>query len=835
MKLKDLFFILLLILTISACGDKDNNDSSVPVLKSLSGKVMVGSSYLKNAKSCLDIDNNARCDETDIQTQSDNNGNYRFTEIPEDVYNTTPLIAEISNNTVNVLSGKSITKPFIISAPAKSTIISPLTTLVHQLVESGKEINEAKKDIKQRLNTSLDLETDYIVAEATSEPNNASDARHIRSVAHIIAVNLANGFEAVSATSSQSIEQQKVSLPDDVSLTVEELMSFLASKQMKSMDAISKAAFQFDNNGRDFNSDTIKASPILHQAMNPFPSESNSNINRQRMADLLTMIKKQSASQAIDVNELLTSPLYSMSFIYNTPAPAAQIESFILDISTNNLVHEVSKWSFDSSTFSAPVSPEAHHFLVYAEGNWSRPNNQYQKATNNAENSLLLVNKTMPTLSIEITANEYALGGTPIQSPFVGDPMLRFFPNMLNDNTKFGDGAKGIETNITAKNSVLKVNKKFDCTEPETPTLETTCFRPFMLKQAEETYTLFPTELSQLISNQPSEGNLNLLTGPIVAQDGNEYIVAELLPIPSQQSSGEVNYYLVQQGFQNESEPTFKASTQLFAKGRWNENTSPSEPDSIINLNLPANVMAVDNSGFAKRHNIYIELEGRVRQGNKLLAGQRLPSPKLILNNQAKSDVISNLATKEFDFVDAGLFLDLQLPRCVTGDTFNDSDSELNFSTDKDYALAVKKCTDFMITTNHKKQPGFKTLGPVLISARPNGEVARSFFTESLLSEQWQPVLWGEFVDAKPTQRLAHWRVDNNNRSQIEIRDDNQPIERLTMSLVNRKEGVISVKTFHEKQVWGAIDGTKGRISSNLYQIITFDDSKRLTIKKAAD
>jgi len=70
--------ISLIIIFLTACGggggDSSSSTTPPPPSKNISGTIVDG--YIKDAKICLDINNNSQCDDNEPYTISDENGNY---------------------------------------------------------------------------------------------------------------------------------------------------------------------------------------------------------------------------------------------------------------------------------------------------------------------------------------------------------------------------------------------------------------------------------------------------------------------------------------------------------------------------------------------------------------------------------------------------------------------------------------------------------------------------------------------------------------------------------------------------------------------------------------
>ncbi|MBJ6878090.1 hypothetical protein JG665_19155, partial [Vibrio cholerae] len=77
------------------------------------------------------------------------------------------LIEVVAGQTKDADYGdKPLTKSYRLSAPPSSSFISPLTTLVHNEIENGRTLEEAKAAVQAKLGTKLDLAADYVAGKS---------------------------------------------------------------------------------------------------------------------------------------------------------------------------------------------------------------------------------------------------------------------------------------------------------------------------------------------------------------------------------------------------------------------------------------------------------------------------------------------------------------------------------------------------------------------------------------------------------------------------------------------------------------------------------------------
>lgn len=192
------------ISALTACGGGSNNSSNTtpppvtpdsvlpdPEPVTLSGKAADG--YLSNARVCLDINSNLKCDANEPSTTTGAGGSYTL-EITEEQNNTYSIVVEaIAGETIDEDNpGTPISKGYSLSAPAGETFISPLSSLVQNAMRSNAALT--KEDAANQIRNVLglpedsDILSDYLAA---SNPDNTA----IHERAQFITAVLANAIE----------------------------------------------------------------------------------------------------------------------------------------------------------------------------------------------------------------------------------------------------------------------------------------------------------------------------------------------------------------------------------------------------------------------------------------------------------------------------------------------------------------------------------------------------------------------------------------------------------------------------------------------------------------
>ncbi len=151
-----------------ACNGDDTHSNLPSVTTYVAGKVL--DDPLSNAKVCFDENNNMSCDENEVSTFSQSGGQYSFKNVPLSIISTTPLLAEISTETINEYTGLPVAKPYRMRSYVGCTkVITPHTSIVQYLMASGDTKEKAIKKTQRKLMTDLPLCSDYISQSRNSE------------------------------------------------------------------------------------------------------------------------------------------------------------------------------------------------------------------------------------------------------------------------------------------------------------------------------------------------------------------------------------------------------------------------------------------------------------------------------------------------------------------------------------------------------------------------------------------------------------------------------------------------------------------------------------------
>jgi len=200
-RFNNLLSIAVISYLITACGSSSNQNNSSTV-----GKVV--DDYIAGAMVCADVNNNGLADDgVENCVETDSQGNFRFSTIRSE--------SLVMSGGIDIGTGQ----PFrgTLSAPPGSTVVNPLTTLIHSVQNEGNITSEkAQEIVKNQLglnNTNVDLTTFDPLSELQFGEDTATKevAQQVLAQQTTVQVVLSVTATTISAT-SENIEEREVSV-----------------------------------------------------------------------------------------------------------------------------------------------------------------------------------------------------------------------------------------------------------------------------------------------------------------------------------------------------------------------------------------------------------------------------------------------------------------------------------------------------------------------------------------------------------------------------------------------------------------------------------------------
>ncbi|WP_176467029.1 hypothetical protein [Vibrio metoecus] len=242
---------MAIALTLAACGsDSPQSNISQPSADkpspdmSLTARAADG--YLIGANACLDLNANKMCDRDEPSATTGENGQFMLQGLtPDQIAKGSLLIEVVAGQTKDADYGdKPLTKSYRLSAPPGSPFISPLTTLVHNEIENGRTLEEAKAAVQAKLGTKLDLAADYVAGKSSKELS-AADQKEFARLHRIAQVTA-----TIMAENTDKLEQAAA----NAGISVDKLTSLIATEVSK---VLSNVVTTVETAGENF--DPIKA------------------------------------------------------------------------------------------------------------------------------------------------------------------------------------------------------------------------------------------------------------------------------------------------------------------------------------------------------------------------------------------------------------------------------------------------------------------------------------------------------------------------------------------------------------------------------------------------
>ncbi|MBV1959808.1 MAG: hypothetical protein KUG53_03630 [Pseudomonadales bacterium] len=207
---------------------------------------LVADGYLVNAQVCLDLNDNKVCDDGEPSALTTEGGAFSFDATQSQIDNNPVILEATAGTTIDEDTGVAVTKDFVLTAPAGSEFVSPLTTLVQAEIESGSSVEQAVESIQTLLGTDADLLEDYVAKEESGDAD-AADYQRLHEIAQVATQVIAINAESMAtAAADQSSES-----------TVGELFELVIAAVVEDIDLIADAVD--DDVSEEFDPTTVLA------------------------------------------------------------------------------------------------------------------------------------------------------------------------------------------------------------------------------------------------------------------------------------------------------------------------------------------------------------------------------------------------------------------------------------------------------------------------------------------------------------------------------------------------------------------------------------------------
>ncbi len=280
----------------------------------ISGRVADG--YIQGATVCVDLNKNDSCDDDEPSTVTGAGGSYDLT-VPDGAQDK-PIVADIPATAIDEDTGEAIGKPLVFIAPSdQPEFVSPITTLVHQELQSNPSLNteDAENAVKTLLGVSdedVSLFSDYVAGgkAETGDTDNQNNFRYLHDTARVV-TSMMKGIEADVESAAQSngidvvgSEDTQRAIRDIVRREVRQLLPQIAQQVADIFRTEGAEGTDQDSGAQD--SDDFDPDRI---AQNLQPED----VSRDLQARIDAVVNRVDPVQA-DLKQALTEGIYFMEF-----------------------------------------------------------------------------------------------------------------------------------------------------------------------------------------------------------------------------------------------------------------------------------------------------------------------------------------------------------------------------------------------------------------------------------------------------------------------------------------------------------------------------------------
>ncbi len=212
-------FILSVLFLIVSCGD-DNPSNSHLINNVSEGQVV--NDYYHNAKVCIDINENLRCDDSELSVFTDETGHFSLRDFKSSGDTGAKLIAEITKNTFDE-DGAAPEYEYILTSVGGCSLISPVTSIANYIYKTGLTAEEITAKLKDKLLSTMEICSNYplllkdesLIDESLILDKEAKieEVKHIARIGHIyseVMIKLMAEFNSTEALQEKISHKQKI-------------------------------------------------------------------------------------------------------------------------------------------------------------------------------------------------------------------------------------------------------------------------------------------------------------------------------------------------------------------------------------------------------------------------------------------------------------------------------------------------------------------------------------------------------------------------------------------------------------------------------------------------
>ncbi len=361
-------------------GGSDTKTEDSPEETTLSGRVADG--YLVGATVCLDLNNNKVCDTGEPSTTTTPGGAYTLDATQAQIADNSILV-EISPQTIDEDDDQPVGSTYVMSAPAQSNFVSPLTTMLQTTIDANPalSVSDAESLIKQNLGLDVDstvsILEDYVAAAGDTSNTDADSYQYLYNVARVTASVIARNYEDVTSASEASGTSLDILVQIIVEAVIAELETITSGVTTASADGT------FDSQDLTTLSGTV------------------TTVDTTTLADAINQVEIRSTST--QVSDILSIFQSGMNWAWGYSPTGEYAYGRILVGSDNAVSEKIYSYDETSSTFLLDSDQTVtDEYIALTSTGWQPESDSFQGATYaiNSDGSLDIIT-TAETLTFK--------------------------------------------------------------------------------------------------------------------------------------------------------------------------------------------------------------------------------------------------------------------------------------------------------------------------------------------------------------------------------------------------------------------------------------------------
>ena len=607
-------------LGLSACGSDNKKtvpqEPIQPETTTLEGKVFTHD-YLVNAKVFLDINDDGIYTEGEPSTLTDAQGNYRLENISKTDAEVKSLVAQISAETKDT-AGNPMPGEALLYSKGMMKDISTCSHATHYLMQQQHTFESAKAKVGTKMKLCGEL-ADYIkiAADENTPKEKAAAARFMK--------HLANAKMAMHIRYHDFHNQHQEKLQPELSKAerLKVINKMIPSMQLRHMDLLMQEASFLRTQGNTRPAVIHNFAPATMLA---------TDITENDFFLILQGFNQDTANPHADLAQAISSTgLFAIS------GANTQQDKYLRyterKISSETKIATYKTYDYNNGSFELMQNNGFQTTRVLVEGSWLPLTNKYTHRVD--DNSVHIYNPDVPTFSSRIVAEEADASAFPITSiGFINRSVANSWGSVINF-ANFAQGAKFFISTTYADNDIYSIYDRTSCSDDEQADLNNIC-NSVELFSATESDDNKATNLEQLITDSPSNGDITKLSGSVIATKGSMELVAELQP-----KTNKVIFYKAYWQSDEDAADNKKRVIEELGQSSWSQIRVDST--AITQINMPQHVRSFEPNALSHGTILFTYVDGFVRAGFTKLKDSVSENNILRMNKLAVDSLIDNV------------------------------------------------------------------------------------------------------------------------------------------------------------------------------------------------